>query len=184
MFILPVDQEIYLQIIEPVHRDELYALVDRNRLHLRKWLPWVDEVTSVGSYEPIIREWLKQLALNQGFQAGIRYNHQLAGLIGFHSIDWSNRKTALGYWLGEGYQGHGIMTKACHAVVQYAFQNYQLNRVEIQAGVYNRKSRAIPERLGFTNEGCIRDGEFLYDHYIDLVVYGMLKRDWVNRLNL
>jgi ribosomal-protein-serine acetyltransferase len=50
--------------------------------------------------------------------------------------------------------------------------------VEIQCGEDNHKSRAIPERLGFQQEGIIRDGEFLYDHFHDVVVYGLLKKEW------
>lgn len=178
MFVLCVDQDICLQILDVPHCEELYALVDRNRNYLRKWLPWVDEMTSAQVYEPIIKEWQNQLSAHQAFQTGIRYRDKLVGMVGFHSIDWNNRKASLGYWLAQDYQGIGIMTRSCVTMINYAFTLYNLNRVEIQAGVENLKSRAIPERLGFTYEGCIRDGEFLYDHYIDLIMYGMLKRDW------
>ncbi|MFC7391909.1 GNAT family N-acetyltransferase [Scopulibacillus cellulosilyticus] len=40
------------------------------------------------------------------------------------------------------------------------------------------KSRAIPQRLGFREEGCIRDGEFLYDHYVNTMIYGLVKEEW------
>jgi ribosomal-protein-serine acetyltransferase len=50
--------------------------------------------------------------------------------------------------------------------------------VEVRAAPGNRRSRAIPERLGFRQEGILRDAEWLYDHYVDLVVYAMLADDW------
>ncbi|GAA0350208.1 GNAT family protein [Bacillus horti] len=153
-------------------------LVDRNRVYLRQWLPWVDGITSVKDYDSIMIEWMNQLSSQLGFQTGIRYKNELVGMIGFHPIDWSNRKAAIGYWLAQGFQGRGIMTRACQAMVHYAFQTYHLNRVEIQASIQNVKSRAIPERLGFVFEGYTRDGEFLYDRYVDLVNYGLLKREW------
>ena len=55
-----------------------------------------------------------------------------------------------------------------------------LNRIEIRCATQNVRSRAIPERLGFKEEGLIRDAEWLYDHYVDHIVYGMLESDWVN----
>ena len=70
------------------------------------------------------------------------------------------------------------MTKTVLALLQYAFEDLQLNKVEIRAAVGNAKSRAIPERLGFTKEGTIREAEWLYDHYVDHVAYGMLASEW------
>jgi ribosomal-protein-serine acetyltransferase len=52
-----------------------------------------------------------------------------------------------------------------------------MHRVEIHAAVDNKSSRAIPEKLGFKEEGIARDGEFLYDHYVDTVTYAKLSTD-------
>lgn len=53
-----------------------------------------------------------------------------------------------------------------------------LHKVEIRVAVGNEKSSAIPERLGFIKEGTLRAAEWLYDHYVDHVVYGMLLTEW------
>lgn len=156
----------------------MFALVDESRDHLREWLPWVDNMKQEKDYDPVIEMWLKQFASNDGFQAGVLYKGHLAGMAGFHSIDWSNSKTSIGYWLSENYQGYGIMTKAVKALIDYAFTEYHLNRVEIQCGVGNQKSKHIPERLGLKQEGVIRDGEYLYDHYHDCALYSVLSREW------
>ena len=98
--------------------------------------------------------------------------------MGFHKIDWLNRSTSIGYWLGESYQGKGLITKACSKVLEYSFGRMGLNRIEIRCATENLKSRAIPERLGFKDEGIIRDAEWLYDHYVDHIIYGMLESQW------
>ena len=116
--------------------------------------------------------------MNLGFQCGIWFHGILAGVIGFHGLDWMNRNVEIGYWLGEEFQGHGIITKACHALVDYAFDEYKLNRVQIRCATGNKKSNAIVERLDFINEGTTRQAEFLYDHYVDLFVYGMTSDVW------
>ena len=70
------------------------------------------------------------------------------------------------------------MTTACRAYVDHAFTRLDVHRVEIRCAVENRRSRAIPERLGFRLEGTLRDAEWLYDHFVDSVVYGMLADEW------
>lgn len=58
------------------------------------------------------------------------------------------------------------------------FNELKLNRVDIRAAEENIKSRAIPERLGFVCEGQIRQAEWLYDHYVNHIVYGMMAAEW------
>jgi ribosomal-protein-serine acetyltransferase len=178
MFTLKVDKDIELQLFQLHHAEELFRLVDHNRQHLRKWLPWVDEVTSPLHFHYIIPIWLRQFAENNGFDLGIRYKKKLVGNIGLHNIDWFNRQTSIGYFLAKKTEGRGIMTKSTRYLVNYAFSVLKLNRVEIRCGENNRKSRAIPERLGFTKEGIIRQGENLNGYFHNLIVYSMLAQDW------
>ena len=63
-------------------------------------------------------------------------------------------------------------------MITYAFDVYGLNKVEIHCATENRRSCAIPERLGFKQEGVLRQGEWLYDHFVDLAVYGLLASEW------
>lgn len=178
MFTLKVDNEIELQLFQRHHALKLYQLVENNREHLRQWLSWVDSMNSPYQFESIIPVWLNQFAEDNGCNIGILYNGDLVGSIGLHQMDWHNSMTSIGYYLAKNAEGHGIMTRSVQALLNYAFFQLGLNRVEIRCGVYNKKSRAIPERLGFVREGIIRDGEQLYGRFHDLIVYSMLSRDW------
>ena len=71
------------------------------------------------------------------------------------------------------------MSMAVKAVLDYIFGTLKLNRVELLAGVENQPSRAIAERLGFQHEGVARQAEWIYDHYIDLAAYSLLKEDYL-----
>jgi ribosomal-protein-serine acetyltransferase len=122
-----------------------------------------------------------QLAENRGFQTVIRFRGALVGAVGHHGINWGNRSTSIGYWLSRGAEGRGIMTQACRAYVGHAFDVLNLHRVEIRCAVENTKSRAIPERLGFRHEGTVRQAEWLYDHFVDHVIYGVLASEWTHR---
>lgn len=181
MFTLRVDNEIKLELFQPQHAHELFRLVDMNRHHLRTWLPWIDDATSPAYFYSLIPVWIRQFTENNGLSLGIRYKGHLVGNIMLSYIDWYNRQTAIGYFLAENAQGHGIMTRTVQAMINYVFIELNLNRIEIRCGEKNGKSRSIPERLGFTLEGRIRDGENLYGQYHDLFVYGLLAKDWARK---
>ena len=102
-------------------------------------------------------------------------------MAGLHRIDWANRRTGVGYWIAETHQGQGIVTRACAALVDSAFGELGLNHVEIACASGNSRSCAIPERLGFVREAVVRQREWLYDHFVDRVVYGMLASEWAVR---
>jgi ribosomal-protein-serine acetyltransferase len=178
MFSFPLGPDAELRLLEQAHSEDLFRLVDVNRAHLRRWLPWVDGTRTPEDTRYFLHIATQQFASNQGYHCGIWYRGELAGTISHHRIDWRNRGTSFGYWLGEAYQGQGLMTRACAALVGHAFGPQGLNRVEIRAATENHRSRAIPIRLGFREEGVLRQAEWLYDHYVDLVVHALLASEW------
>lgn len=178
MFTYQVNEDISLRLLMKKDAKELFTLVNESRSYLREWLPWVDSMKKESDYEPIIEMWLKQFSDQDGFQTGISFNGKLVGMIGLQGINRVNSTTEVGYWLAEEYQGNGIMSAAVKVIVNLAFNEYDVNRVTIQCGLKNIKSQAIPKRLGFTQDGIIREAEYLYDHYHDLVLYSMLAKEW------
>lgn len=72
----------------------------------------------------------------------------------------------------------GTMTAAVRALVEHALTTWQLNRVEIVVATGNRRSQAIPERLGFREEGTLRQYQLVDGRYLDCISYSMLAEDW------
>lgn len=177
-FVLRVDKDLRLELLSQDHAEKLFELTERNREYLREWLPWLDNNRYLQNTIDFIKYNQKQYKDNSSLQLGIWYEENLVGIIGFHRVDWTNHSTSIGYWLVEDCQGKGVVTKSCRALLDYAFGSLGLNRVEIRCAVENSRSRAIPERLGFREEGLMREAEWLYDHYVDHVVYSMLKGEW------
>jgi ribosomal-protein-serine acetyltransferase len=173
-----LSDHLSLELLTPGHADDLFRLTDENRDYLRQWLPWVDKVQTVDDTRAFILVAQAQFERHDGFQMVIHCQGNLVGTIGYHRIDWENRSTSLGYWLASAYQGQGIMTQACRVMVDHALRTLNLNRIEIRAATGNHRSQAVPKRLGFQPEGIIREGEWLYDHFVDLMIFGLLQRDW------
>lgn len=181
MFTHQIDEDTVIRLLEIRDADRLFTVTDISKDSLREWLPWVDYTTSVEDSKSFIAGTMQKFARNDGFEAGIWYKGELAGVVGLHGINWSNKSTSIGYWLGRGFEGKGLMTKACEAVIAYCFTELQLNRVEIRTATENYKSMAIPQRLGFTKEGCLKQAEWLSDKFVDHYVFGLVKEDWQNR---
>lgn len=173
-----VDDEVELETVAEGDAVDLFALTDRNREYLRRWLPWVDSTRSVADTRAFIERSREQVRREQGFQCAIRFRGELVGVIGFVYVDQVNGRAEIGYWISEAAQGRGVMTRACGALVRFAFESLGLNRVEIRADIDNRRSRAIPERLGFVQEAVLREAAITNGRYIDLAMYALLRRSW------
>ncbi len=85
---------------------------------------------------------------------------------------------SIGYWLGDQYEGKGIISMSCKALVDYIFHDLELNRIEIRCAQENTRSQRIPETLGFTKEGILRESEWLYDRFSNSIIYALLKNEW------
>ena len=178
MIEIKVDDEILLRQLEMAHAGDLFALMDGNRAHLREWLAWVDGTKAVADMEAFIQSSLEPSASDYAYQCGIWCRGILVGVIGLHDFKRLDRKAGVGYWLQRDHEGKGIMTRAARAMINHLFKVEKLNRVEIRCAVGNKRSRAIPERLGAREEGVARQVEWLYDHFIDQVIYAILAEEW------
>jgi ribosomal-protein-serine acetyltransferase len=178
MFSYRVDEEIELRLPEERSAEEAAALVRQNLKHLSEWMKWPHDNFSVEDALDFVRRNRRDFAENKGYGVHIIYRGRHAGNVGYNKLDWENRSTEIGYWLAAPFQGKGIMTRATRALVGYAFGELGLNRVGIRCAVGNAKSRAVPERLGFRQEGVLRQAELLHDRFLDLVVYAMLAEEW------
>ena len=168
----------HLRLLEESDADELFALTDENRAHLEPWMPWIPFTRAPDDTLQFIRATRRQVADDDGMQVAIiDADGAIAGVAGFHRIDWANRATSIGYWLAADRQGRGLVTEAVRALVAYAFDERALHRIVIEAAVDNARSRAIPERLGFREEGVRRAAERHGERFLDLVAYALLSTD-------
>ena len=175
---LPIDDTLCLRSFQSQDAPTLFALTEANRDYLKQWLPWLNVVRQESDSLKFIEESHQQAEEKKGYQFGIWQDEILVGVIGTHAISWGNRSTSIGYWLGQTYQGRGIMTRACRALLDHIFNDMGLNRVEIACATGNTGSCAIPRRLGFTLEGTRHQVEWLYDHYVDHYIFSLLAQNW------
>jgi len=96
-------------------------------------------------------------------------------------IDRESRHAEMGYWIGVPYWGHGYCTEAAEALLEHAFHGLELERVFAHHFKTNPASGRVMEKLGMSCEGCLRRHFFKWGDYIDLMIYGILRSEWIAR---
>ena len=175
MFFREMDADLKLSLSIPQYAKELFELTNRNRDFLKRWLPWLDTVREISDTKKFIELQLLRFQQGEALHVTIFYQDRIAGVVGYNQIDRANNIGYIGYWLGQEYNKKGIMTKSVRDLIEIGYSYYSLNRIDIRCAVENSRSRAIPERLGFKNEGVIRNAEKVYGKYLNHVIYGLLK---------
>ena len=172
-----LDDGIVLRAWREDDVDVAFDIVLRNRDHLQPFMHWVTPDYCIESSKTFLSQAIANRTARKNLGLGIFRDERLIGSIGFVEFDWVARKTEIGYWLDSAEVGRGIVTQACRALIKYAFEELEMNRIEIQCSAENHRSAAIPERLGFTKEGVLRQAEMRNGKLHDFNIYGLLAED-------
>ena len=161
----------YLQLIQPEHIDALYELFESNRDYLRRNIPGIDSIRTRADFQ---QRW--GTSTDNSLHFGLWLDdEQLIGRCRLTRYTETGCAD-IGYWLAESFQGRGLMTAAVEQLTTFAFEQWHVERVQIQCGENNRKSRSIPERLGFADEGVSQKDQpvELNGHSVRSVTYARL----------
>ena len=174
----PVDHTTSLVTPRKEFAASLFEVIKRNKQNLSSWISWVAAIQSLNDVKKLL--WEQQL-FNKGGQAFTFYVLQqdlIVGSVAFTKIHKRDRIGELGYWMAQSAQGKGLTTHSCNRIIEYGFQNLNLNRIEIRVPSTNHKSLAVAKRLDFHWEGKLREAIFLNDRFHDLEVFGLVKKDY------
>jgi RimJ/RimL family protein N-acetyltransferase len=165
--------EVELRELADGDAEELHALIERNREGLARWLRWARGQTPAETVAFVQRAKDKGRA-GESVQRAVVVEGRIVGMASLPRIDVENHSAEIGYWLDEAHRGRGVMAAALAALVELAFGDLSLNRLEIHTDVENERSRALARRLGFRYEGVLREAYWVGDRYSDDAVYSLL----------
>jgi len=162
---------------------------DADALHGYLRDPVVTELTSypvvtVPLVEAMIERSLSRWAAGEPSRWGVALAHddRLVGTCGFNDFSPAHRWAELAYDLAPAHWGTGLMRRAVAAVLEWAFQQDQIDRVHAFVRVDNLRSQRLLERGGFVREGCLRSYRVCRGQPHDFYIYGLLRADWAGRL--
>ena len=106
---------------------------------------------------------------------------KMIGTCGFTTLDFSHNAAEVGYVLNPRYWGRGIATEAVRRVLDFAFRELNVRRVEAKYIIGNDASRRVMEKCGFTYEGTLRRAYRMYDNNLrEVRCYSMLREEYEN----
>ena len=162
-------------IIRPPQRSDAVALnaaILESMVELRKYMIWANQIPSLADTQNNIENAIQLIKANMDIRFLIfSKDNAFVGASGLHKIDWQIKKAEIGYWIRTSMSGKGLMTEAVEAIANYGFNELGLRRIEIIVSGSNSKSKHIPERLGFTLEGRLRNHRINNDGTIDDTLY-------------
>lgn len=176
---IQVNKVIELKQIELSDAGDIFNTINTQRDYLGRWLPFVHSTQKIDDTKNFIQMIVNSPPEIRELVFVIHYNSAFAGLIGFKCTDKQNKKTEIGYWLSEPFQKKGIIIASVKELVKFAFDELDINRVQIKCATENIQSKKIPQKLNFAFEGIERDGELLAGgKFTDIEVYSLLKREF------
>ena len=175
-FPLKIKENIYLIKLKSQDSFELHELIDKNRLYLKKTLPWLNYSNTVQDSKNFISQSNNDF-LKKSLILGIK-SRKLIGIISFNTIDWIKKEAEVGYWLDAEMQGKGIVTTSCKHL-----NDLGLEKIVISCSTTNIKSQSIAKRLGFQEECLVPNKEFLYDHYVDHILFSKTRKEYLKEQN-
>jgi ribosomal-protein-alanine N-acetyltransferase len=126
--------------------------------------------------DSIAGDYRQQLSVR--WAMALKHNNLMIGMCGFNYWDRISFKASVGYDLARDYWGQGYMPEAIRRIVQFGFEDMQLNRIEADCASINTASVRVLEKVGFQREGLQRDQYFEDGQFYDLMLFALLKREW------
>lgn len=110
-----------------------------------------------------------------------RASDQPCGITALRDIDYGTRTAQIGTWVRRDDWGRGVNREAKALLLDYAFNELGLHRVEARIAVENQRSRAAFERIGARQEGVLRESLCKKGRFHDQVLYAILAGEWEGR---
>ncbi len=170
-------ERLLLRPLESADAQALFAVFSDTKV-MRYWsgVAW----DSIDKADETIARYSKALAENESLGLGIvdSQTDELIGTCSLFHLDEQSRRAEIGYGIASASWGKGYMHEALTALINYGFDALNLHRMEADTDPRNMASRRCLERLGFVNEGLLRERWIVNNEICDTSFYGLLRSDW------
>ncbi|MGF1718645.1 GNAT family N-acetyltransferase [Vibrio kyushuensis] len=172
MFTYTIDDQLKIALVQESFATSYANLVHDQIEYLSQWLAWPPFCQTEQDFRLFIQRSLHDYAEGKSMTCAIIFEGKIVGNCSFNNIDHCLKKVEVGYWLSRGEQGKGIITRVVLQLIDIAFNEMEMKKVQLSAATDNLASRAVAERVGMTLEGIITNQEKIGDRLLDHAIYG------------
>ena len=173
-----VTKNIVLAFPDEKYGEDLNFIIMNEHNRLLEWLPWVENYSGIEDSKIFQGISAKNFIERRVFTFTILFERKAIGVVATHQVDFANKRSTLGYWIGQEHEGKGIVSQSMKSLIDFCFNELNLNKLEIWCAVENVRSNKIPQKLGFKHEGVLRQVEKNTSGFLDVNVWGMIKNEW------
>jgi ribosomal-protein-serine acetyltransferase len=181
MYAIPLVEgaDAQLRPLEPWQAEEFLAHIDRARPHTDPWIPWASRSTDLESARRTLQDYADKQAADTGRIYGIWLAGTLVGGVMFPHFAAAHGTCEIGVWGEAAAQGRGLITAAVRILIDYAFVERGLHRVEWINSTANLRSRAVAQRVGMHLDGVLRGYTEYRGERQDAEVWSLLAPEWL-----
>ena len=171
-------KRVMLKNIEATEKNakSIFEVVDKNREHLEKWLPWAKKINSWKDLYQYLKANRESFKMGDGAEYGIYFKNQYTGSISVEITDMKTYKVGeIGYWLSEDYMGNGLVTESVRVLEKELFENNGIDSIRMRCDSKNSSSSSIAEKNGYIKKGKSPN---LFGESGDIYIFAKSKDDY------
>ncbi|MFI1166794.1 GNAT family N-acetyltransferase [Streptomyces sp. NPDC020801] len=167
-----------LRPLEPWHAEEFLAHLDRGRDFITRHIPFGANATDTDSARAVLQSYADRRAADSGFLHGLWLDGTLVGGLLFRVFDAATGSCEIGCWLEPAGTGRGLVTRGARVLIDWAFDERGMHRVEWHVSSANEPSINVARRLGLIREGVLRESHPYRGVRQDTEVWAVLAPEW------
>ncbi|MBQ0952900.1 GNAT family N-acetyltransferase [Streptomyces sp. RK76] len=179
MYAIPLgDDGAELRPLETWHAEEFLAHLDRGRDFITEHIPFGAKATDVDSAREVLQAYADRHAADSGFLHGLWLDGTLVGGLLYRVFDAATGVCEIGCWLEPAGTARGLVTRGARVLIDWAFDERGMHRVEWYASTANTPSANAARRLGMMREGVLRESFPHRGTRQDMEVWAVLAPEW------
>ena len=178
MFALSLGEDAELRPLQPWHAEEFLEHMNRARDSIDPWIQWASLSTDPKSARATLQRYADNHARDTAHLYGIWLGGTLVGGVMFVHFDTESGVCEIGCWLEPAAEGRGLITGASRHLVEWAFAERGMNRIEWRNSPNNERSSGVARRLGMSLDGVLRQSWPYRGVRHDTEVWSLLAEEW------